>query len=243
MWCKKMLAVCFLLVLPLAGCMGGASLHDLHLQSIPKPEKINTFYIGQIQEKTVGEVMLLNVDGWIYDGFVAIKDYQPPSHAFMGIQTTYPPIKINSEWFYKGKTDSGDIIYTPITPLFPSVSGSSANWHYCIVSNPDNEFYGLTSCDWIYIQKWPEKIPNLLNPSKIYREGSFKQELIYNGKSKDTIKLQYREYRDNLARPSFYQDLMYDLSDSRTIGFRGMSIEIIEATNSSVKFVVQTPMN
>jgi hypothetical protein len=227
----------------ISGCMGGGALRDMHLSSIPKHEKFTSYKIGQIQEKKVGDAMITVVDGWVIDGFIAVKEYQQPPLVLMGIPIIYPPIKINSEWFYKGKTDSGDIVYSPYVPLLPTVSGSPAQWEYCIVSNAQNEFYGFTSCHWISIQEWPEKIPDLLKPSKIYKEGSYKQELIYNGKSKDMIKLQYREYKNDMARPAFYQDLIYDLSDSNLIGFKGLNIEVIEATNLTISFIVKTPMN
>jgi len=63
---------------------------------------------------------------------------------------------------------------------------------------------------------------------------SFRQEFIYNGKTKDTLKISYREFKDDMARPAFYQDLSYDLSESRIIGFRDIRIEVIEATNTDI---------
>jgi len=74
-------------------------------------------------------------------------------------------------------------------------------------------------------------------PIDILSEGSYKHELIYNGKSKDTIRLSYREYANDMARPAFYQDLTYDLSESREIAFRDLRIEVLEATNLAIKFI------
>jgi hypothetical protein len=70
-------------------------------------------------------------------------------------------------------------------------------------------------------------------------EKPYKQELIYVGKSKDTIRLSYREYINDMARPAFHQDLTYDLAESREIAFRDLRIEVLEATNSTIKFFVK----
>lgn len=43
---------------------------------------------------------------------------------------------------------------------------------------------------------------------------------------------------NDMARPAFYQDLSYDLIESKIIGFKGTQIEIIEATNSEIKYMV-----
>ncbi len=64
------------------------------------------------------------------------------------------------------------------------------------------------------------------------------QEFIYNGKVNNAIKFTYREYVNDLARPAFTQDLQYDLNESNIIGFRGLRIEIILATNTKIKYKV-----
>jgi hypothetical protein len=71
-------------------------------------------------------------------------------------------------------------------------------------------------------------------PKKEY----FKQEFIYNGRVANALKFMYREYIDDLARPAFTQDLQYDLSESKIIGFRGLRIEVISATNTNIEYKV-----
>ncbi len=229
-------------------CSGCMPAFQVIRPNMPKIEKIDlaTYDIGQTQEKNLGETMLTVVDGIarIYDGYKAVKSYQPPDWVYttpgtVGMVERFPSINEGSEWTLYGTTDGGHLIYASDT--FPSQT--------CIVSDASNAFFGITNCRLFcqeYVVAWPEKISGLLRPSgKItkYQEGSFKQELLYNGKSKDTIKLQYREYRDNLARPAFFQDLTYDLTESKEIGFRGMMIEVLEATNSKIKFIVKSKMN
>jgi len=202
----------------------------------------STYNVGQIQEKEVGESMITIMAAVafksVYDGYKAVKSYQPPDVVSSVSTERILPINEGSEWILNGKTETGESLF----------SSDSFNAQTCIVSNTSNEFYGLSNCYLFYVIEWPEKIHGLLKPSeKItktkYKEGSFKQEFIYNGKSKDTIKLQYREYKDDLARMAFFQDLNYDLSESKIIGFRGMMIEVLDATNSRIKFIVKSKMN
>jgi hypothetical protein len=67
---------------------------------------------------------------------------------------------------------------------------------------------------------------------------SFRQELIYNGRSGDTLKFLYREYTSDLLRAPFSQEIQYDLKDGSTIGFKGARIEVMEATNTKLKYRV-----
>ena len=62
-------------------------------------------------------------------------------------------------------------------------------------------------------------------------------ELIYMGISKNTIKVAYREFLHDMARPALYQDLNYDLDKSDIIQFRGVTIKIIEANNTFIRFI------
>ena len=66
----------------------------------------------------------------------------------------------------------------------------------------------------------------------------YKQEFIYNGRVGDALKFIYREYIEDYARPAFTQDLQYDLSDSEIIGFRGLRLEILNATNTEIQYKV-----
>jgi hypothetical protein len=58
------------------------------------------------------------------------------------------------------------------------------------------------------------------------------RQLIYGGKSGDTVKLTYREYRGGHGH--IQQDLEFDLSKSRKIAFQEMRLEVIEANNEKI---------
>ena len=71
---------------------------------------------------------------------------------------------------------------------------------------------------------------------------SSKSELIYSGKAGNVIKIVYREYSNDYARPAFSQELQYDLSETKTLKFRKTTIQVIAATNQEITFkVLESP--
>ncbi len=78
---------------------------------------------------------------------------------------------------------------------------------------------------------------------KISNDDYFKQEFIYNGKVGSGIKFIYREYINNTARPAFQQDLQYDLNESNIIGFKGLRIEIVNASNTNIEYKIISSFN
>jgi len=66
----------------------------------------------------------------------------------------------------------------------------------------------------------------------------FEQQLIYNGRIGDQVKFLYRELSGNMMRTPFIQEIQYDLKESNTIGFKGVRIEIIKATNRQIEYIV-----
>lgn len=65
---------------------------------------------------------------------------------------------------------------------------------------------------------------------------SFQQTLIYSGRIGDKINIGYREFSNDHARPAFNNEVEYDLSASKTIGYKGAVIEVLEANNSSITY-------
>lgn len=74
-------------------------------------------------------------------------------------------------------------------------------------------------------------------------DNSFQQTLIYSGKVGNKINVGYREFSSNIARPAFNNDVEYDLNESKTIGYKGALLEIIDANNQSIKYKVLKNFN
>lgn len=66
----------------------------------------------------------------------------------------------------------------------------------------------------------------------------FKKVFIYNGKAGTVVKFSYREFINDMARPAFTQELQYDLSESKIIGFKGMRMEILNISNIEIEYKV-----
>lgn len=81
-------------------------------------------------------------------------------------------------------------------------------------------------------------------PTTVERWGadSFKRELVYGGVSQNTITVLYREFIHDMARPAFSQELKYDLSKGSVIGYRGARFQVLDVTNTGIKYKVLTHM-
>lgn len=77
----------------------------------------------------------------------------------------------------------------------------------------------------------------------IASDNSFQQTLIYSGKVGNKINIGYREFSSNLARPAFNNDVEYDLNESKTIGYKGALLEVVDANNQSIKYKVLKNFN
>lgn len=71
------------------------------------------------------------------------------------------------------------------------------------------------------------------------RPDAKKTELLYQGYSTKTVKLSYREYMNDFARPAFFQDVTYDVPEfPTTITFRTVRIKLLSADNNGLRYQV-----
>lgn len=71
-----------------------------------------------------------------------------------------------------------------------------------------------------------------------YGPRSLQQTLLYNGKIGNRITLSYREFSDDRALPAFTNEVAYDLSESKVLGYKGARLEVISATNTQLVYKV-----
>ncbi len=209
------------------GCVPGLNTRGLN----PSLKQIDNFNIGVVQQKTVGEPMLVKEALVFYPGFALKTDFQPPSNLIVSSGL----IPKGAKWECKWESENGDLLcYNPVY-TYP---------YSAIIYLVVNKSWALSGY-WSggSVTKFDNPRNDLIEKLDVPQKDSFRQELIYNGRSKDTIKVSYREFKDDFARPAFQQDLSYDLSDSKEIGFRGAIIEVLEATNTYIKFIVRKPLS
>ena len=83
-------------------------------------------------------------------------------------------------------------------------------------------------------------VPYELISAPVYAKDSFRYVVLYQGKIDNKIKLSFREFKDNLSRPAFTQNIEYEFDNTKNtiVGFKGLRIEIIEATNVNITYQV-----
>ncbi len=73
-----------------------------------------------------------------------------------------------------------------------------------------------------------------------YNDDSFKYQVLYQGKIGNKIKISFREFKNDMVRPAFTQDIEYELELTKPtiIGFKGLRIEVSKATNQNITYSV-----
>jgi hypothetical protein len=66
------------------------------------------------------------------------------------------------------------------------------------------------------------------------------QQLIYGGTTGRVARITYREFGEDLTRPTFFQDLQYDLNESDIVVYQDISLQVIEASPKQIRFKVLT---
>ncbi len=72
----------------------------------------------------------------------------------------------------------------------------------------------------------------------LYEEDSFQQTIEYSGKSGDILKFIYSEFTAGFARQAFTREFTADLSEGNIGAYKGALFEILEATNSQIKYKI-----
>ena len=72
----------------------------------------------------------------------------------------------------------------------------------------------------------------------LHTENSFQQTIEYAGKSGSTLKFIYSEFIYGFARDAFTREFTIDTDEGNIGAYKGAVFEVIEATNSSIKFKV-----
>jgi hypothetical protein len=131
-----------------------------------------------------------------------------------------------SEFYLPGNDpESGQIVKSAIADNWQSLQAYKQEQTLCVVT-----VFNVHTCD--------SNIPFERRKRPLLSSDSFQQTLIYSGKIGNKINISYREFSNNLARPAFSNNVEYDLSESKIIGYRGARIEIMDATNELIKYKV-----
>jgi len=197
-----------------------------------------TFVLGQMQEKNAGEAMVIEANLRFYNAPVAVKKFQPPPQ----LGNIYPPIKPGIVFKPYGRLKNGDMLYTSPSLEPRTMFGGLADWAYCIAVDREGTAYGDAACGIGLVRKWENAPEGLVEMRPVYSKGSVKRELIYNGRSGNKVNIIYREYQHDFSTPAVTQEMAYDLSEGPVIKFKQMDIEVLDASSSTIKYIVMSTM-
>ncbi|MFQ5736194.1 MAG: hypothetical protein ACE5GY_04945 [Thermodesulfobacteriota bacterium] len=199
-----------------------------------------SYELGRLVESKTGGPMAVEADLRYYDAPVVVADYQPPGQ----LGTTYPVIRRGMVLLPYGRLGNGDVLY--MNPdLRPRVIpyGDRVKWDYCVAVTPAGKAYGDAACAAGLVREWPDAPERVVEIRRLYMKGSVWRKLDYSGRSLSSILLTYREFRVDPDVAVITEPLAYDLDLSHTIRFRKMEIEVIDATDSSIRYIIKSTMD
>ena len=129
--------------------------------------------------------------------------------------------------FYRppGGPDSGQVLVHPVADPVEAIRVAKQGKKLCCVTI-------------LHAEDCTTKADYERKKYAVRSDDSFQQTLIYSGTVGDKINVGYREFSSSVARPAFNNEVEYDLSESKIIGYKGAQIEVIEATNEYIKYRV-----
>ncbi|MGC5891386.1 hypothetical protein [Enterobacter roggenkampii] len=194
--------------------------------SIPPLDTTTTTYVG---EDMVRQGIDASIDAIHFNQAVEIGSigvYTIPAGDYVKIGEDS-----KSEFFSNVERSSGAIVPNRFMVNDPTQSIQlKKNGEICIVT-----IYGATKCD---TGKPYSKVK-----FQTEQQSVFQQTLIYNGKVGNKINIGYREFQGGLARAAFSNEVEYDLSESKTIRYKGAVLDILEANNQSITFKLTRNFN
>ena len=218
--CKIMITFIFFSLL-LSACVAPQYNYQPKSTQISEPpiESVNVAYIGDI---------LLRQGIYTEHDAIYVKNNTDISWAYTIMPGFYSKLGENeySEFYVPSRGENGGIIdKAALADPWKCVKAYKNEKKLCIVTA-----FNAFSCnsDAVFERK---KIA-------IAQSDSFQQTLIYNGNFENKLNIGYREFSNNLARPAYNNNVEYDLNQSNIIGYKGASIQIIEATNEFIKYRV-----
>lgn len=199
---------------------------------LPRSIEISKPPIGSVQVAYVGD-MLLQQGKYIEHDSIYLPEKIEVSWGYDLLPGYYlkKGEDQNSETYYPGGgQDGGGVHKAALADPWIAVMAYKERNELCIITNFNALVCKPTSS---FVRK--KKL--------IVTEDSFQQTLIYSGKIGNIIHIGYREFSNNIARPAFNNDVKYDLTSSDIIGYKGARLNIINATNEKITYIILSNFN
>jgi hypothetical protein len=223
---KPLLAAVIAAPLVLTGCASPKSNYAPNSIAISEPP-LNAVITSQI-----GDTMLRQGTYREHDTFYLVSAAEPswaytlqPGYYFKQGEDE------GAEYFLPGQgEDGGRVIKSALADEWRSLMIRKDKPGVCVIT-----VFNMKTCgDEVQVERRKKPVATA---------DSFQQTLIYNGKVGNKVNIGYREFSASLARPAFNNNVEYDLSESRVVGYKGAQLEILEATNQHIKYKVLRNFN
>ena len=219
------------LLLALSGCAQNIK---------PTVKSFDTLISGVIQTRQVGEALFEKGTVKMVPGFLVQRDSNLPLMEHL----LFPPVKRGDLWACTGRLRNGEYVCAnPELEREDVQTDSGEPLPYRLpqfIIGRGGEFRGLYFPVTGYMALHEgDLLAGLFVPAEAPLDGSFKQELVYNGKNGDVIKLIYREFEEDLTKPSLFQGYSFNIASLDIIQVKGVIIEVLEATDSTIRFVIK----
>jgi hypothetical protein len=215
--------------LTLAGCSYYASPVKRNVVST----NYETVYNPNINSQSIvnlGDTMMMQGRGWYVDCVIPKFRYSESSKSVF-LLTVKKGIKMCGKWeednFFSSSYDPfGESI------VFPQ----RAYWSVTEIGNNMAEWCAGGTTTYCHTRS--------TNDYEIIREfkqsrDTFQQSIEYMGRSGDVLKFIYVEFNENMARAAFNRNFQVDLKEGKIVNYKGAEIEIIEADNVQVTYVIK----
>jgi len=225
---KKSLFLFFAACLLLTSC-------STKISSVKPNLKDSNIHLNKELTSEIGQKMVDKYSVWVYEAIKVNNVPERITYYSRMLDLKSGDILVlkseTSKWklFFKPNTPDGMAISKENSKIFPFSTGSGvlsvlkkANKNYQDITYEKTDYYST------------------LENSKVK---NYSRQLFYNGKAGNTLKFTYREFIDDMARTAFTQDLQYDLSESNIIGFDGLRVEVIKATNTNITYKILSDFN
>lgn len=220
----KSLALALVVAL-VAGCTTPAHNYQAQAQSVSYPP------LNQVHEAEVGEEMVKHGKFVVRDAIylpaaLEISWYKVSAGYFKKVGET-----ADGEFFQPGgAADAGTITQRGIADAPQALFVRRRDKVLCVIT-----VFSLSSCFRTGVDGSAEGYERRRKTD--FAEDSLQQVLIYNGGTGGKITVGYREFSGTSQAP-VSNSVEYDLGSSREIAYRGARIEVLEATNTMIKYKV-----
>lgn len=183
------------------------------VESVSEVENIVRPAIGQTATKEVGEPLFETIVARTYDGI----SFSPGSRVSLPLGIVY---ELNEPLVFSSKRGAEEIFCGTVTVVHTAIGDTHLMQVVCVGTHM---LRGIN-----------------YNRGKVTRSdaSNFQRQLLYEGRTGKEIRLSYREFRADFARPAFSQELTFDLSEGDVVWVKGARVEVLKATNVDIQYRV-----